>query len=69
MEPLHGARPKCNRLGRPTLELEEPRGLGAEATGGIDSLKATEGGMRAPACHRHARICRGGSSHTPEERC
>ena len=24
MEPLHGARPKWNRLGRPTLEIEDP---------------------------------------------
>ena len=49
MEPLHGARPKWNRLGRPTSVIEEPRGLGVEATGGIDGLEATEGGMRAPA--------------------
>ena len=32
MESLHGARPKWNRLGRPTPVIEEPRGLGAEAT-------------------------------------
>ena len=49
MEPLHRARPKWNRLGRPTLDIEEPRGLGAEATGGIDGLEATQDGMRAPA--------------------
>ena len=49
MEPLHGARPKWNRLGRQTLGIEEPRGLGAEATGGIDGVEATEGGMRAQA--------------------
>ena len=36
MEPLYGARPKWNLLGRPTLVIEEPRGLGTEATGGID---------------------------------
>ena len=29
--------------------IEEPRGLGAEATGGIDDLEAKEGSMRAPA--------------------
>ena len=29
--------------------IEEPRGLGAEATGGIDGLEAMEGRMRAPA--------------------
>ena len=46
MEPLHGARPKWNRPGRPTLVMEEPRGLGAEATGGMDGLEATEGGIR-----------------------
>ena len=46
MEPLHGARPKWNHPERPTLEMEESRGLGAEATGGMDG---TEGGMRAPA--------------------
>ena len=49
MEPLHGARPKWNRLGRPTLVIEEPHSLGVEATGGIDGLEASEGGMRAPA--------------------
>ena len=49
MESLHGARTKWNRLGRPTPVIEEPRGLGAEATGGIYGLEATEGGMRAPA--------------------
>ena len=51
MEPLHGARPKWNRPGRPTLVVEEPRGLGAEATGGggMVGLEATEGGMRVPA--------------------
>ena len=49
MEPPHGARPKWNRLGRPTSVIEEPRCLGAEATGGIDGLEAKEGRMRAPA--------------------
>ena len=49
MEPLHGARPKWNRLGRPTSVIEEPRGLGAEATGGMDGLEPKEHGMRAPA--------------------
>ena len=29
--------------------IEEPRGLGAEATGGMDGLDAKEVGMRAPA--------------------
>ena len=48
MEPLHGPRPKWNRLGRPTPVIEEPRGL-AEAIGGIDGLEAAEGRMRAPA--------------------
>ena len=32
MEPLHGARPKWNRAGRPTVVHEEPRGLEVEAT-------------------------------------
>ena len=49
MEPLHGARPKWNHPGRPTLVIEEPRGLGAEATGCMDGLEAMEGGMRVPA--------------------
>ena len=49
MEPLHGARPKWNRLGRPTSVIEVPLGLGAEATGGIDGLEAKEGEMRAQA--------------------
>ena len=49
MEPLHGARPKWNRLGRPTSVIEEPPRSGAEATGGIDDFEVTEGGMRAPA--------------------
>ena len=48
MEPPHWARPKWNRLGRPTSVIEEPRGLGAEATGGIHGLEAKEGRMRAP---------------------
>ena len=38
-----------NRPGRPALVIEEPRGLGAGATGGIDSLEATEGGIGVPA--------------------
>ena len=29
--------------------IKEPRGLGAEATGGIDGLEVKEGVMRAPA--------------------
>ena len=38
MEPLHGARPKWNRAGRPTVVHEEPRGLEVEATRGMDGL-------------------------------
>ena len=48
-EPPNGARPKWNRLGRPIPVIEELRGPGAEATGGIDGLEKKEGGMRAPA--------------------
>ena len=32
MEPPHGARPKWNWAGRPTVVPEEPRGLEVEAT-------------------------------------
>ena len=49
METLHGARQKWNGPGRPALVIEEPRGLGPAATGGMDGLEATEGGIRAPA--------------------
>ena len=48
MEPLHGARPKWNRAGRPTVVPEEPRGLEVEATGGMDGLDVEEGGALAP---------------------
>ena len=44
VEPLHGARPKWNRVGLPTLVNEETRGLEAEATGGIDGLDTEEHG-------------------------
>ena len=72
MEPLQGARPKWNRLGRPTSVIEEPRGLGAEATGGIDGLEAKEGGMRDPAPQLpppRQDIPDAGGSDTPDERC
>ena len=49
MEPPNGARPKWNRPGRPIPVIEEPRGTGAEATGGMDGFETKEGGMRAPA--------------------
>ena len=48
MEPLHEARPKCNRAGRPTVVPEEPRGLEVEATGGMDGLDVEEHGALAP---------------------
>ena len=40
---------KWYRPGRPALVIEEPRGLGAAATGGMDSLEVTEGGIGASA--------------------
>ena len=48
MEPLHGARPKCNRAGRPTVVPEEPRDLEVEATGGMDDLDVEERRALAP---------------------
>ena len=47
VDPLHGARPKWNRTGRPTVVHEEPRGLVVEAAGGMDGLDVEE--LRAPA--------------------
>ena len=66
MEPPHGARPKWNRLGRPTSVIEEPRGLEAEATGGIDGLEAEQGGMRAATTSPGYSGYEG--SNTPQER-
>ena len=48
MEPLHGARPKWNRAGRPTVVPEEPIGLEVEAIGGMDGLDVEERGAPAP---------------------
>ena len=48
--PPNGAQPKWNRPGQPIQVIEEPRGPGAEATGGMDGLEKKEGGMRAPKC-------------------
>ena len=44
LKPPNGARPKWNRLGRPLPVIEEPRGPGAEATGGMDSPIEMGGG-------------------------
>ena len=67
MEPPHGARPKWNRPGRPTPVIEEPRGPGAEATVGMDSLEAKEGGSKVATASPGYTGC--GGSNTPEERC
>ena len=48
VEPLHGARPKWNQVGRHTLENEKTRGLEAEAPGGLDGLDAEERGAPTP---------------------
>ena len=48
VEPLQGARPKWNRVGRPTPVNEETIGLEAEATGGRDVLDAEEREAPAP---------------------
>ena len=45
-EPLHGARPKWNRAGRPPVIPEEPRE--AEATGGVVGRGIEERGAPAP---------------------
>ena len=68
MEPLHGTQPKWNRPGRPTLVMEEPGGLGAEATGCMVGLEAKEssGSTAATASPGYAG---GRSSNTPEEGC
>ena len=47
MEPLHRARPKWNRVGRPPVMPEKPRGLEAAATGGMAGQDVKE--RRAPA--------------------
>ena len=47
-EPLHGARPKWNRAGRPPVVPEEPRVLEAEATGGVVGRDIEERGAPAP---------------------
>ena len=39
LEPPNGARPKWNHPGWPLPLIEEPRGPGAEATGGMDGLE------------------------------
>ena len=48
MEPLHGARPKWNRAGRPPVVPEESRGLEVEATGGTAGRDLEERGAPAP---------------------
>ena len=49
LEPPNGARPKWTRPGRPLPVIEEPRGSGAGATGGVDGPEMNAGGMRVPA--------------------
>ena len=48
MEPLHGARPKWNQTGRPTVVFEEPRGLEVDAARGIAGRDVEERGAPAP---------------------
>ena len=68
MEPLHGARPKWNRVGRPTSVTDEPRGLEAEATGGIDGLDVEECGAPAPQLPPPHRDMQGAGVLTPPRR-
>ena len=68
MEPLHGARPKWNRVGQPTSVTEEPRGLEAEATGGIDGLDTEERGAPAPQLPLPRRDMQGAGVVTPPRR-
>ena len=44
LEPPNGVRPKWNRPGRPLPVIEEPRGPGAEATGGMDGSETNGAG-------------------------
>ena len=48
MEPLNGARPKWNRVGRPSGVPEEFRDLEAEATGGRAGQDVEERGAPVP---------------------
>ena len=48
MEPLHGAQPKWNQVGRPPVVPEEPRGSEAEATGSMAGRDVEERGAPAP---------------------
>ena len=49
LEPSNMARPKWTHPGRPLPVIEEPRGPGAGATGGVDGPEMNGGGMRVPA--------------------
>ena len=68
MEPLHGARPKWNLVVRPTSVNEEPGGLEAEATGGIDDLDVEERGAPAPQLPTPRRDMQGARVVTPPRR-
>ena len=70
MEPPHGARPKWNRLGRPTSVIEEPKCLEAESTGGGHRRFRSEGGRDERSGSKVATASPGytGGSNTPEER-
>ena len=67
MEPLHGARPKWNRAGRPPVVPEEPRGLDAEATGGMTDRDVEERRAPAPPLSLSAENAGGGSSNATED--
>ena len=68
MEPLHGARSKWNRAGRPPVVPEEPRVLEAEATGGVAGRDIEERGAPAPPLPLHRQNMQEAEVATPPRR-
>ena len=68
MEPLNGARPKWNRVARPSRVPEELRGLEAEATGGMAGQDVEERGAPAPPLPLHWQNMQEAEGITPPRR-
>ena len=68
MEPLNRARPKWNRVGRPSGAPEEIRGLEAEATGGRAGQDVEEHGAPAPPLPLHRQNLQEAEGVTPPRR-
>ena len=67
-EPLHGARPKWNRAGRPPVVHEEPGGLEIEATGGMADRDVEERGAPAAPLPLHRQNMQEAEVVTPPRR-